>query len=152
MTLSLASPLHGGSETLLFCITSLNCHLPYFSFNSDDFLMMFHFFTNSSVCPYTRGLHRPRPDTKPISGLARQMRKIMKKKQMIFPTGRDGLGNVWWFFQGAGPGRQKDKWDFWRPSLGTEKGIQIILRISPGRQNKDEVLKPADKSLIMNLI
>ena len=31
-----------------------------------------------------------------------------------------------------------------------KKGRQIILRVSLGRENKDEALKPTDKSLITN--
>ena len=41
---------------------------------------------------------------------------------------------------------------FLRPGLDTKKERRIILRVSPGRQNKDEILKLTDKSLIMNLI
>ena len=41
---------------------------------------------------------------------------------------------------------------FLTAELATKRGRQIILRVSPGLQNKDEVLKLADKSLLMNAI
>ena len=42
----------GVSEISLFCIPSYNWHLLQISFNSDDFFMVLHFFTNSNVLSY----------------------------------------------------------------------------------------------------
>ena len=63
---------------------------------------------------------------------------------------RPGLANEGRFFQRTGP--TKREMSFLMAGSGYKKGRRIILRVSPGRQNKDEVLKPADKSLIMNII
>ena len=62
---------------------------------------------------------------------------------------RPGLANEGRFFQRTGP--TKREMSFLMAGSGYKKGRRIILRVSPGRQNKDEVLKPADKSLIVNL-
>ena len=51
-----------------------------------------------------------------------------------------------------GPGRQKRNAFFnYRAGL-QRKRRRIVLRVSPGRRKKDEVFKPVDKSLILNLI
>ena len=55
------------------------------------------------------------------------------------------------FFQQVGSSRHK------RNTLSNgravqKKGRRIILRVSPGQQNKNEIFKSTDKSLIMNLI
>ena len=60
--------------------------------------------------------------------------------EVIFPTGPAGLIKRKYVCQQPGQAKRKNK----------KKGRRIILRVSPGRQNKDEILKPADKSLIMN--
>ena len=54
------------------------------------------------------------------------------------------------FFHRAG--KAKKKMNFPMAGRATKKERRIILQVSPGRLNKDKVFKPADKSLIMNLI
>ena len=65
--------------------------------------------------------------------------------QLIFPTGRQMRGD---FFCKAG----KREMCFLNSGAGQKKGRQIIIQVSPAQQNKNEVFKPADKNLIMNLI
>ena len=49
-------------------------------------------------------------------------------------------------------GRREMSFPAANSGYNTGLGRQIKLRIRPGPQNKDEVFKPADKNLIMNLI
>ena len=57
----------------------------------------------------------------------------------FFLTGRAGPAEIKMSFLTTGPGYKK-------------KGRRIILRVSLGGQNKDEVFKPAYKRLIIYLI
>ena len=104
------------------------------------------------------GLHGPGQGPMPVPGryAAWHMRESFSNGlahgggDFSIRPGRVGPAYDRCFFQRAGPAKREMK--FLTPGLATKEGRRIVFRVSPGGQNKEEILKPADKSLIMNLI
>ena len=105
-----------------------------------------------SIIEYMQlGLHGPRSVQRLVPGPSQQMRDGFSNRQGRQMRGdfSNGPAQERRFFEQGGPAKEKRV--FQQPGQATKKG-RLILRVSPGRRNKDKVFKPADKSFIMKLI
>ena len=140
------------------CMKSTN-KTPCLSQNTDAMILRWDriYLALTIIGECVRGMHGPGPGPKPIPGPANkrwffqragptlQMRGDFSngpgrtgKWEMIFSNGAGWAGKTEMSFSTAGQGWKKER--------------RIIFRANPGRQNKDEVFKSADKRSIMNLI